>query len=209
MLLRFFSGQATLFDVLVWIVAIGVAITVHEFAHAFVALRCGDDTAKRMGRVSLNPLAHYDIIGTTMILIGGFGWGKPVPVNQARLKDPRWDDVKVSLAGPASNLITVTALMVVNRFVPIMWGPWVPLSQTIIQINLMLAFFNLIPIAPLDGSHVLAGLLPAKQSMAYGRVMAQYGFVILLLVVFMAPGLLNILVFVPANAFLHLLDLVL
>ncbi|MGC8833833.1 MAG: site-2 protease family protein, partial [Armatimonadota bacterium] len=115
MLIRWLYGQATFFDLLTWALGIVVAITVHEFAHAYAAFKSGDDTAKRLGRLSLNPLAHFDPVGTTLILIAGMGWGKPVPVDPWRFKNPRWDDVKVSFAGPASNLIVVAVLLAVAR----------------------------------------------------------------------------------------------
>ena len=209
MLLRFLTGDVTAFQLLAWVVGIIVAITVHEFAHALAAYRCGDDTAKRQGRLSLDPLVHYDLIGTTMILIGGMGWGKPVPVDPRKMRNPRWDEVKVSFAGPASNLLVVTLLVFVDRHFRPPWTPWLPLANMVVQVNLMLAFFNLIPIYPLDGSHILAGLLPAKQASKYQYTMGRYGFIVLIGLVFLLPGVLHLLVWVPAELFMSLLGRVL
>lgn len=206
MLIRWLYGQATFFDLLTWALGIVVAITVHEFAHAYAAFKSGDDTAKKLGRLSLNPLVHFDPVGTTLILVAGMGWGKPVPVDPWRFRNPRWDDVKVSFAGPASNLIVVAVLLAVARNISVPWEPWIPLVLTIVRVNLMLAFFNLIPLPPLDGSHILAGLLPPRQSSAYRRVFDRYGFLILIGLVMLAPGILHLLVWVPANAFLTVLD---
>jgi Zn-dependent protease len=206
LLFEFFRGEISFFFVLSWLVGIAVAITVHEFAHAYIAHKCGDDTAKRQGRITLNPLAHYDPIGTTMILIAGMGWGKAVPVNPANYRDSRWDDVKVSIAGPVSNLMVVTLIVVLLRFITMPWGPWEPLLNTVVLVNLMLAFFNLIPVYPLDGSHIMAGLLPPEQARSYERVMGQYGFFILIGLIFLVPGLLRILVWVPAGAFMRFLS---
>lgn len=209
MLLRFLAGDITAFQLLAWVVGIIVAITVHEFAHAFMAYRCGDDTAKRKGRMSLDPLVHYDLIGTTMILIGGMGWGKPVPVDPGRMRNPRWDEVKVSFAGPASNLIVVTLLVLVDRHFPPPWPPWRQLASMVVQVNLMLAFFNLIPIPPLDGSHILAGFLPPRQAGKYRLTVGRYGFLILIGLIFLLPGLRKLLVWVPAELFMSLLGRVL
>ncbi|MGQ9525049.1 MAG: site-2 protease family protein [Armatimonadota bacterium] len=206
MLLRFLSGDISAFQMLAWVVGIIVAITVHEFAHALVAYRCGDDTAKRQGRLSLDPLRHYDLIGTTMILVGGMGWGKPVPVDPRNMRNPRWDEVKVSFAGPASNLIVVTLILLIDRHFPPPWPPWVSLATMVVQVNLMLAFFNLIPIPPLDGSHILAGFLPRRQASKYWYTMGRYGFLILIGLVFLLPGVLHLLVWVPASLFMSLLN---
>lgn len=130
--------------------ALLLAITVHEAAHAWVALRLGDDTAERLGRVTLNPLAHLDVMGTLMLLVVGFGWGKPVPVNPNALRS-HWDELLVSLAGPFSNLITAALIALAVRIFPISDALLVFFGMLLFyQIVLML--FNLIPIPPLDGS---------------------------------------------------------
>ncbi len=149
-----------------------LALTVHEFAHAYIAYRHGDDTASRMGRLTLNPLRHLDPLGTIMIFLVHFGWAKPVPVNPARLKNPKKDMLWISAAGPLSNIALALASGVLLRIFNAAIGPTEQHSffmGTItfviymsMQINLALAVFNILPIAPLDGSKILSGLLPEK-----------------------------------------------
>ncbi len=147
--------------------AILAALTVHEYAHGLVAWRLGDPTAKRLGRLTLNPLAHLDPIGTLMLFIFYIGWAKPVPVNPAYFHNPRRYMVWVALAGPGANIILALILGILLQFL-LSAGLIVPfgISYTMlgftIFINLMLAFFNLIPIPPLDGSRVVGGLLPPQ-----------------------------------------------
>jgi Zn-dependent protease len=144
----------TIIMVLLFGALILISIAVHEFAHAFVANKCGDPTAKLEGRVTLNPFAHLDPIGTTMILLTGFGWGKPVPVNP-RYYNHRRDDIFVSLAGIIANLILAFLLssllrlgLVHNEFLQ-------DIFDIMIRLNIALAAFNLLPIPPLDGSHIV------------------------------------------------------
>lgn len=165
------------------------SITVHEYAHGLIAEKKGDDTARVMGRLTLNPLAHIDPIGTLLLpmiaiftRVPLFGWAKPVPVNPYRLYNPRTDMVLVGLAGPVANL----CLAVVSSF-----GLWlcrsfhlsydlkVLLDYTLV-INVILAVFNLVPIPPLDGSRVISGLLPPTLSYKYELFLAPLGFFILL-----------------------------
>lgn len=130
-----------------------IGLTIHEFAHAFIAEKLGDPTAKYQGRVTLNPLAHLDPFGSIMLLIAGFGWGKPVPVNPQYFSRPAIDELLVALAGPASNLIMASVLGIIVQFNPI---PVInELLVPVVFINVMLAVFNLIPIPPLDGSKML------------------------------------------------------
>lgn len=130
-----------------------IGLTIHEFAHAFIAEKLGDPTAKYQGRVTLNPLAHLDPFGSIMLLIAGFGWGKPVPVNPQYFSRPAIDELLVALAGPASNLIIASVLGIIVQFNPI---PVInELLVPVVFINVMLAVFNLIPIPPLDGSKML------------------------------------------------------
>ena len=139
------------------------ALSFHEFAHAWMASKCGDNTAARMGRLTLNPMAHLDIMGSMMILFVGFGWAKPVPVDPTNLKDPRKDMMKVAAAGPISNLLLAMLAGMVWRLL----GGTGLLSNSIFpvlifyftQINIALAVFNLIPVAPLDGSQIFSGYL--------------------------------------------------
>lgn len=138
-----------------FIIALLVAITIHEFAHAWMANFFGDPTAKMMGRLSLNPFVHLDLMGTIFLLLAGFGWGKPVMVNPRNFKNPKLDNLTVSLAGPLSNLILAIILGLVYRFVGLS-GIVEEFIFLIIFFNLVLMIFNLIPIPPLDGSKILA-----------------------------------------------------
>ena len=178
-----------------------LAISVHEMAHGYVAYRKGDFTAKLMGRVTLNPAKHIDPMGTVlvplMLAISGapiFGWAKPVPVNSFNFKSPRKDNAIVSLAGPASNFLLAIALAMVFRillWIPgpdILWGsrilaPFAMMLYSGIQISVILGVLNLIPLYPLDGSHIVEGILPTKQAMAYSRH-DRYGPFILLILIF-------------------------
>lgn len=137
-----------------YLVSILVAITIHEFSHAWVANFYGDPTAKLMGRISLNPLAHLDLWGSIFLLIAGFGWGKPVMVNPNNFKNPKIDNLTVSLAGPMSNLVLATILGLVYRFTTLPDFAQMMLFL-LIFFNLVLMIFNLIPIPPLDGSKIL------------------------------------------------------
>ena len=138
------------------------ALSFHEFAHAWMASKCGDSTAARMGRLTLNPMAHLDVMGSMMILFVGFGWAKPVPVDGRNLRNPRTDMMKVAAAGPLSNLLLA---MIAGMLFRLLSGAGL-LSEAIYlliiyftQINIALAVFNLIPVAPLDGSQIFSGYL--------------------------------------------------
>jgi len=147
------------------------ALTIHELAHGWVAYRLGDPTAKYAGRLTLNPIAHLDPIGTLMLFLVHFGWAKPVPVDPSYFKDPKRGMLLVALAGPAANMVLAFLSGLVIRYMNANPGPFItgalgPSFVTMIflslQINLALAIFNLLPIPPLDGSKVLYGLLPAE-----------------------------------------------
>ena len=139
------------------------ALSFHEFAHAWMASKCGDNTAARKGRLTLNPMAHLDVMGSLMILFVGFGWAKPVPVDSRNLKDPRKDMMKVAAAGPISNLLLAMLAGMVWRLL----GGTALFSNSIFpvlifyftQINIALAVFNFLPVAPLDGSQIFSGYL--------------------------------------------------
>ena len=138
------------------------ALSFHEFAHAWMAEKCGDNTAAKMGRLTLNPMAHLDVMGSLMILFVGFGWAKPVPVAGRNLRNPRTDMMKVAAAGPVSNLLLAMVAGMVLRF---MNGTGLLTDSIFIlliyftRINIALAVFNLIPVAPLDGSQIFSGYL--------------------------------------------------
>ena len=188
------------------------SLTVHESAHAWTAARLGDPTARDLGRVSLNPIVHADLIGTVVFpllaLIGGvplIGWAKPVPVNVRRLGHQRRDYVLVAAAGPASNLLLALAAAILLRLVPVspvMLGepnisaPIASLLTRAILLNVLLAVFNMIPIPPLDGGNVLAGLLPRRFAGTFNAV-RPYG--ILILYVLMFTGRLEYLIVPPSR----------
>jgi Zn-dependent protease len=162
-----------------------IALTLHEFAHAYAAYRYGDDTAKQLGRLSLNPLRHLDPLGTIMIFLVHFGWAKPVPVNPYRLKNPRKDMLWISAAGPLANILLALASGLLLRLLFAFNGTPGSSTGTVmellifmvimsLQINLALAIFNILPIAPLDGSKILSGLLPAGFAKFIG-VLERYG----------------------------------
>jgi Zn-dependent protease len=182
-------------DLLLRVPVILLALTVHEFSHAYFALRMGDPTAYRQGRCSLNPLRHLDFLGTICLLFAPIGWAKPVPVNPANFRDPRKGDMIVSAAGPLSNLAQAVVFALVLRAV-LKWGPgWAATEQghrfvtavlemalLAVQINIGLAVFNLLPLYPLDGFHVSLQLMSAETQRRYLQI-AHYGpFVILALV---------------------------
>ncbi|MFZ4411312.1 MAG: site-2 protease family protein [Paracraurococcus sp.] len=197
-------------ELLAAVIALVVAITLHEAAHGYAALALGDDTAKRMGRLSLNPLRHVDPVGTillpgfllvTQLLTVGrvefmFGWAKPVPVNLLALRNPRQGMMLVAAAGPAMNfLLAWIAALLVH---PVeFWGPLLsPDSLAIayrflalcILANLVLGLFNLLPIPPLDGGRIVAGLLPRALALPYMRL-ERFGLLIVLFGVFLLPRL--------------------
>lgn len=183
-----------------------LALTVHEYSHGLVADRLGDNTARLQGRLTLNPLAHLDIIGTILIFLVGFGWAKPVPINARNLKDPQRDMMLIALAGPASNLLMALAAGVVLRS----WHPdfssnTAPLTLIMLQllrlsivINVALAVFNMIPLPPLDGSRIVYGLLPQDKAIAYSKI-EPYGVMILFGLFFFGGQVFNTVLWYPIS----------
>lgn len=176
-------------------IAFVIAITIHEFAHAFTADRLGDPTPRVQGRLSLNPLAHIDMIGTVLVplfLILSrspivFGWAKPVQFDPYNLENPRRDAAIISFAGPASNLLlaAVTAIIIhASSFSGFHPALVTAIAYPIALINVVLAVFNLIPIHPLDGGKILVGLLPPDIAYDWDRILRQYGLILLLLLIF-------------------------
>ncbi|MCA9369015.1 MAG: site-2 protease family protein [Pseudomonadales bacterium] len=163
-----------------------VALTIHEFAHAFVADKLGDPTPKYQGRVTLNPMAHLDPLGTLAILIVGFGWGKPVQFDPFNLKEPKRDTALIALAGPASNILLAILLGIGLSLLPAT-GVLAPILARFmvftLYINVMLAIFNLVPVYPLDGSKIFEALLPPDTALAYEQFMHRYGSIVLLMLI--------------------------
>src|ERR1700704_1089724 len=152
-----------------FIIAIVLGITVHEFIHAYTAHRLGDDTARLLGRLSLNPMAHLDPFGTLLLVLAGFGYGKPVPFNESRLRSTTGVTV-VALAGPVANLALAALCAIPLRFAgsQLLGGNvYEEVLLAIVQLNVILAIFNLIPIPPLDGANVVYGLLPPRQQYSW------------------------------------------
>lgn len=186
-----------------------IAMVVHEYAHAQVAVWMGDFTPRLMGRLTLNPKAHVDPFGMLMLFLVHFGWAKPVQINPRNFKNPRRDDILVSLAGPMANFVTaflaLAALLIYMRMGGDMTAGVSMVFQMIIEFNIGFGIFNLIPLPPLDGSHVLMQLLP--RDMAYKLAeLERYSFLILI-VLLMTPVLSMILI--PCRALIWQIFLVL
>lgn len=197
------------FSFLVFIISLLFALSVHEAAHAWASNRLGDPTAKFAGRLTLNPLAHLDPIGTLLLFFFGFGWGKPVPIDEFNLNSPRRDVALISLAGPAANLISASIIslslwlsyhlginnLVIGR-----------LALELVRLNVILGVFNLLPVYPLDGSKILVGFLPLKIAQNIDQFLKQYGILLLIflfLPIFAGKSLIDLVIAPLANSVLN------
>lgn len=211
------------------ILAILIAVSIHEAAHGFIALKLGDPTAKYAGRVTLNPIVHLDLIGTLLFLFVGFGWAKPVPVDPRYFKYPKRDSAIVAAAGPVSNLIiafvafvilsllgdtgngSLFSLLYVSEGMSVVRVFLIRLCASSIFINLALMAFNLLPIAPLDGSRVLHNFIPVRYETQYLEIMEKGPFILLLLIVlesFLPVSILSAWVFGIADTVLKGMEMV-
>ena len=180
-----FSSPVTFLTSLLAIIA---AISIHEFSHAWAADRLGDPTPRLQGRLTLNPRAHLDPIGTLMLILFRFGWGRPVQFDPFNLKNPRRDAMLIGLAGPGSNLATASAVAVLMRLMGQM-GLMGQMAISFIVISVVLAVFNLVPVHPLDGGKIIAGLLPRATAKEFEAVMRTWGTMILIFLIFPWGGM--------------------
>lgn len=178
-----------------------ICLTVHEAGHGLAAYLLGDKTAKQSGRLSLNPLRHIDPIGLLMMLLFGFGWARPVPVDPSRFKHPKTGMALTALAGPLTNILTAAVLSLI---MPLFHSPVAQWLQTGIEFSIGLAAFNLIPIPPLDGSRILMLILPEKLAWKWASL-DRYGWVILMIASY--AGLLNAPINAIQTAIIRLLSL--
>jgi len=186
-----------------------MSVVIHEVAHGYAALWLGDVTAKYAGRLTLNPIKHIDPVGSiilpvVMALLPGnliFGWAKPVPYNPYNLKNQRWGELIVAAAGPLSNIILALIFGILIRFSPVLGLPqsFVEISVTVVLINLILAIFNLIPVAPLDGSKILYSLLPEDKARAFADFTQRYGIFLLICFIFVLWQFIIYIVFFLAQ----------
>lgn len=175
-----------------YLVALIVVLTLHEFSHAWAASRLGDPTAERVGRLSLNPLRHLDPLGTLMLFIAGFGWGKPVPVNPRNFKNPNRDEALTAFAGPLMNLIIAILIAIPLQYLPA--NPFSPLMAAILDISLLLFIFNMLPFAPLDGSKFFILLVPNKYRFKYQEFLQKsvpYFLLLMILDIYFLPRILG------------------
>lgn len=165
------------------LLAIIAAISIHEFSHAWAADRLGDPTPRLQGRLTLNPRAHLDPIGTLMLILFRFGWGRPVMFDPFNLKNPRRDAMLIGLAGPASNLISAAIAAAGIRLIGQIW-PIGLIVVPFIVISVVLAVFNLVPVHPLDGGKIITGLLPKETAKEFEAMMRMWGTMILIFLIF-------------------------
>lgn len=200
---QFLSSPITF---LYWFLAFGISLSVHEAAHAWMADRLGDPTAKLSGRLTLNPFAHIDPLGTLMLLIFRFGWGKPVPFDPYNLRNPRRDAGLISLSGPSANLILSTLCSLLFRLTSQL-SPITYLLIPIITLNVYWAIFNLLPFHPLDGGKVLVGFLPQDLAYKVEQILEQFSLIFILFLFFPIFGvsLISVIIEPVANFILGFL----
>ena len=181
-------------------------IAVHEFAHALAADKLGDPTPRIQGRLTLDPRAHLDLVGTVAMLITWFGWGKPGQFDPYNLKNPRKDAALIGLAGPASNITVAILFSLILSVLPPSLLVWA-IMTSVIRLNLVLAIFNLVPIHPLDGGKILIGFLPRDLADEWNAILSQYGmiFLVLLILPFGGTSPISYLISPVLNAFFSIL----
>jgi Zn-dependent protease len=197
-------GNFNLSQVLIFLPGIVLGLTVHEYCHARVALMCGDSTAKEQGRITLNPLKHIDPLGFIMLIFAGFGWAKPVQFNENNLKNPKRDVIKIALAGPLSNAVIAMVLSVIFSvlYKTISSSEIVTeIFQSAIFINWALFVFNLIPLPPLDGSHLLLSQFK-KYPTVYNALYKYGSFVLFGLIIISFVAKINVFPILPVIQFL-------
>jgi Zn-dependent protease len=187
--------------IIIWFVVFLLSLTVHECAHALAAEKSGDPTGRYLGRITLNPIPHIDIFGTVIFPLLAFtsgammfGWAKPVPFNPLNLRDRRWGEIFIAMAGPFSNILLAILFIILSKMLYpnsmleyaayVLKQPVAMMLDTGIKLNFVLAVFNMIPIPPLDGHHVLRNLLPDSLAEAYAQIPDMVGFAILMLLIF-------------------------
>ena len=201
-----FDPLDTLLSILIALPGVFFALSVHEAAHGWVANRCGDPTAKMMGRLTINPLKHLDPLGTVLMLVVGFGWANPVPVNSRFFKKPRRDIALVGLAGPLSNLLLAVVFLLLLRFIGFGWLAQLPISGQLqfnliyftclllyygVYMNVTLAIFNLLPVPPLDGSRIFYIFLPPR---LYYKIMQHQRTITIVVMALLLLGPLSMLI---------------
>ncbi len=172
---------------LIWAIGLILAISIHEYAHARAADQLGDPTPRSQGRLTIDPRAHLDPLGTLALLFLGFGWGRPVQFDPYNLRNPRRDSALIAIAGPISNILLAIVLSLIIKIFPI---PYLLASifSLLISLNITLAIFNLVPIFPLDGEKILGGILPPDLYREYTMIMRQYGTIILIFMLLPITG---------------------